>query len=100
MDRGDLLVLAVNEVAAAAGIAYETVSAMPAHTDALSGFPLRDIGTHLVDASRDFMSGDARILDAGPIALFHEFITVADAAGIDFDADLATLRFRSRTVDD
>ncbi|HKT35973.1 MAG TPA: hypothetical protein VJR03_14190, partial [Nitrospira sp.] len=94
VDCGDLFELAVDEVAAAAGITNKAVSAMPADADALTRFPLRDVGTDFVDAAGDFVSGDARVLKARPVSLFDEGVTVADAAGLDFDADMAALRLR------
>ena len=61
---------------------------MPTHSNALAGFPVRDVGADRVDAAGDFVSGDARILDAGPMAFFHQRIAVTDAAGFDLNAHL------------
>jgi hypothetical protein len=63
---------------------------MPSYADALAGFPIRHIGANGVDAARDFMSRDTRILNAGPIAFLHERVTVADATGFDFNSDLVS----------
>src|SRR3954466_7603329 len=41
------------------------------------------------------MSGDARILQARPMALFHQRIAVADAARLNFNSDLPRLRLRN-----
>ena len=87
-DAGNFSVLAVNEVAAATGIASEIMTAMPSDSDALARFPVGDVGAYGIDAAGDFVSGNAWILDAGPIAFLHEQIAVADAAGLDFDPDL------------
>src|SRR5882762_5565492 len=87
-DSGDFFVLAVNKVAAAAGIAGEIMTAVPSDADALAGLPVRYVGADGVDAAGDLVSGNARILDAGPIAFLYERVAVADAAGLDFDPDL------------
>src|SRR5258708_10033338 len=42
-DSGDFFVLAVNEVAAAAGIAGAIMTAVPSDTDALAGLPVGDV---------------------------------------------------------
>jgi hypothetical protein len=91
-DAGNFSVLAENEIAAAAGIASETMAAVPPDADALAGFPVSNVGTDSVDAAGDFVSGNAWILDAGPIAFFYERVTVADAAGLDFNSYLRRVR--------
>jgi hypothetical protein len=80
--------LAGNEFAAAAGFAGKAMAAMPTDSNALAALPVRDIGADGVDAAGDFVSRNARILDAGPMAFFHHGIAMANAAGFDFDADL------------
>jgi hypothetical protein len=87
-DAGDFFVLAVNEVASAAGIAGETMAAVPPDSDALAGFPVGNVGTDGVDAAGDFVSGNAWILEARPMAFLYERVAVADAAGFDFNPDL------------
>ena len=89
-DAGNLFVLAVDEIAAAAGIAGEVVAAVPSDSDALAGFPVGNVGADSVDAAGDFVSGDSWILDAGPIAFLYERVAVADAAGFDFNSDLVS----------
>jgi hypothetical protein len=59
----DLFELAVDEVATAAGVADKAVAAMPAHTDALSGFPLGDIGAYRIDATRNLVPWNTGILN-------------------------------------
>ncbi len=68
--------------------ADETMSAMPAHSDALTFLPFDDVVADRIDASPDFMSGNARILESRPQTLFDEHIAVANAACLDFHANL------------
>jgi hypothetical protein len=99
-DAGNFSVLAENEIAAAAGIASETMAAVPPDADALAGFPVSNVGTDSVDAAGDFVSGNAWILDAGPIAFFYERVTVADAAGLDFNSYLGAAGFGNISFDE
>jgi hypothetical protein len=87
-DGGNLFVLAVNEIAAAAEITGEIMAAVPSYADSLAGFPVSNVGTDGVDAAGDFVPGNAWILKAGPLAFLYERVAVADAAGFDFDPDL------------
>src|SRR5208283_3396987 len=70
-DAGDFFVLAVNEIAAAAGVAGEVMATVPSDSDALAGFPVGYIGTDSVDAAGDFVAGDAWVLEAGPMAFLY-----------------------------
>ena len=70
------------------------MSAMPAHADALTFLPFRDVAADRIDASRDFMTRHARILKPGPQTLFDEHIAVANAARLHFHANLAGARLR------
>src|SRR5208283_436749 len=65
-DAGNLFGLAVNEITAAAGIAGETMAAVPSDSDALAGLPVGDVSADGVDAASDFVAGHAGILEAGP----------------------------------
>src|SRR6266851_4707046 len=87
-EGGDFFVLAVDEIAAAAGIAGEIMTSVPSDADTLAGFPVGDVGADGVDAASDLVSGNARILEAWPIAFLYQHVAVADAAGFDFDPDL------------
>jgi hypothetical protein len=88
-DAGNLFEPAVNEIAAAAGIAGETMASVPSDSGALAGFPVGNVSTDGVDAAGDFVAGNAWILNAGPMAFLYEDVAVADAAGFDFNPDLA-----------
>ena len=88
VDAGDLVVHgAGEEIAAAAIIAMATMLSMPADADALAGFPFRNACANGVNDADDFMARDAGILDAGKQAGLGDGIAVANAAGLDFDAD-------------
>jgi hypothetical protein len=61
---------------------------MPAYADALSRLPFGYSGAKFIDYSGDLMAWNAGVLNAGPLALLGEDITVAHAAGLYLDADL------------
>jgi hypothetical protein len=67
----------------------KSMAAVPSDADALAGLPVGNVGADGIDAAGDFVSGNARILDAGPVAFLYERVAVADAAGFDFNPDLA-----------
>ena len=100
MEGCNLLVLTIDEIAAAAGFTREAMPAMPAHTNALGGLPLCYIGAYRVDAACNLGAGHTRILDSGPVAFFYQRIAVTNAAGFDLDADLAPRRLRNGAFDD
>jgi len=100
MNGCDFLESTVDEISSPARLALEAMPAMPAHANALSGLPQRDVGTDCIDASRDLMSRHAWILNARPEALFHQRITVTNAAGFDLNANLTTGGLRDRSLDD
>jgi hypothetical protein len=63
--------LAENEITTAAGIALKAVPAVPSHADALSGFPLHDIGADGVNAACNLVPGNARILKSRKLPFLH-----------------------------
>jgi hypothetical protein len=65
------------------------VASVPAEADALAGLEKGDVGANGVDDAGDLVAGGAGILDAGPMAFFGERVAMADAAGVDANADLA-----------
>ena len=73
---------------------------MPAHADTLSLLPRGNARAQFIDDTRDFMSWNARILNAGPLAFFCEHVAVADAAGLYLDAHLPRARLRNLALDD
>jgi hypothetical protein len=100
VDAGNLLKFAVNKVAAAARVAGKTMTTVPAHADALARLPLSYVGADAVNASGDFVAGDAGILKAGPASFLYDCVAVADAAGFDFDAYLGGAGLWRRAFDD
>jgi len=99
-DGGDLFVLAIHEIAAAAGVAGEIMTAVPSDARALAGFPVSDVGAYSVDATGDFVSGNTWILEAGPMAFLYERVAVTDTAGLDFDPDLLAGGFGNVSFDE
>src|SRR5208282_4534041 len=99
-DAGNFLVLAEIEIAAAAGIASEIMTSVPSDSDALAGFPVGNVSADGVDAAGDFVSGNARILDARPIAFLDQRIAVADATGFNFNSDLTAAGFGNVSFDE
>jgi hypothetical protein len=87
-DAGNFLVLAIDKIAAAAGLAGEIVAAVPSDAYALAGLPVGNVGADGIDVAGDFVSGDSGILDAGPKAFFYEGIAMADAASFNFNSYL------------
>jgi hypothetical protein len=84
-----LEVSAAHEIATPARIALSTMAAMPTDAHPLAFLPRRDAGTNLVDYSGHFVARDTRVLQAGPMALFHKHIAMTDPTRLHFDADLA-----------
>jgi hypothetical protein len=99
-DSGDFFLLAVNEVTAATGITSEIMTSVPSNADPLARFPVGYVGAHGIDAAGDFVSGNAWILEAGPMAFLYERIAVADATGFDFDPDLVARGFGNVSFDE
>src|SRR5207245_2701341 len=96
----DLLILANDELTAAAGIAYKTMSSMPAHTSALAGLPLRHIGSNSIYPPSNFVSGHARVLQSRPVSLFYQPVAVANAAGLDLNSHLSPAWVGNRALDE
>src|ERR1700681_2843129 len=88
VDGGDLFELAEDEVSAAARVALEAVSAVPSHADPLTRFPQSHVRTDGINASGNFMAWYPGILNSRPESFFHQRVTVADTASLDFDAYL------------
>src|SRR5207237_2273518 len=85
-EAGDL---AQQEIAAPARVAATAVPAVPADAHAVADVPAGDAGAEGVDDPRHLVSGNARILNARPVAFLGQGITVADAGGLHADAHLA-----------
>src|SRR5262249_51735182 len=89
MNACDFFVVAGDEIALAAGRASKVMTAMPADSDALAFFPICDSGARFIDDTGHFMARNARILNAREDAVLCEVVAEANAAGLDFDANLS-----------
>ena len=98
-DAGDLLILQLMKSPRRQASQVKAVAAVPADADALAGLPVGDVSADGVDAAGDFVSGDAGILDAGPMAFFDQRIAMADAAGFDLNSDLVAAGFGDVSFD-
>jgi hypothetical protein len=88
VNGGNFLVAAEDEISAAAELAGKAVSAVPADSDALPGFPVCYIGTGGVDSPGDFVAGNPWILNAREESFLDEHVAVANSASFDLDANL------------
>jgi hypothetical protein len=88
------------EITAPAGETCTVLSAVPAHSDALPFLPYGNTGPGFVDNTSNFVSGNARVLNAGPTALFREHVTVANATSLNFDAHFSWAGFGYLTIND
>src|SRR5215467_1051438 len=100
MDAGDLFIGAGDEIAFAAGRAGEVMSAVPADTDTLALLPVRHARTRLVNNPGDFVSRNARVLNAREYAVLGQMIAEADTAGMDLDTHLARAGNGNFALDD
>src|ERR1041384_4857129 len=89
IDAGYLAIDTHREVPAPAWFADETVSAMPAHADALSGRPSGNVVADWIDASSYFVTRHARILEPRPQTFLDKSLAVANAASIYLHANLS-----------
>jgi hypothetical protein len=76
------------------------MTSVPSNSDALARFPVGYVGAHGINAAGDFMSGNAWILEAGPMAFLYERIAVTDTAGFDFDPHLIAGGFGNVSFDE
>jgi len=96
MDAGDLAFDAVDEVSRAAALTLGAMTSVPADADALADLPGGNAIADLVNPAGDLVTGNAWILNSGPMAVFDHGIAVADATRFDVDADLVRRRFGQR----
>jgi len=100
VNSSDLLVAAEHEITAAAVLAHETVTAMPAYADPLSGLPIGNVGADRVDPAGDFMTGNSWILNAGPMSFLDQSIAATDPTGFHLDTHLRTTRVGNVSLDE
>ena len=99
-DAAHLYVATIAKIAPPALAAGAIMTTMPADAHALTLFPRSHARANFIHHARNFVSGNAGILKARPQAFFDEHIAVADATGVDLDADLSRVRLWDRTLDD
>src|ERR1700730_14100989 len=71
------------------------MSAMPSNADPLAFLPDSHARTKFIDNTSDFVSGDARVLDPRPTALFRKRVAVADSASLHANSDVTGGRVRN-----
>lgn len=77
-----------DEVAAAAGVADETMATVPPHADAVAFMPAPHTGAERGDDACDLVAGHARELESRIAAGLHEQVAVANAARPNSNQDL------------
>src|SRR5204863_129865 len=98
-DASDLLALAVDEEALAAGVTDEAMAAVPAYAHPVALLPLGHVGADLLDATGDLVTRNARQRKAWIGAELHQRIAVTDTAGFHLDPDLPRRRLRYFALD-
>src|SRR6185436_18741789 len=86
-DAGHLVRFTSEQIPAPALIASPAVATVPSDTDPLAASPSDNSRADGVNRASNLMTRDARVLKAGPKALFDQRITMADAARRDFDSN-------------
>jgi hypothetical protein len=72
---------------------------MPSDANPLTGLPQRNVRTDGINATRDFVSGHARIFQRKrPVPFFDDCVAMANATGFNLNSDLAFARFRNRSL--
>src|SRR6266849_4177785 len=94
IDARDLSIDTHRKVSTPALFAHKTMSAMPADPNALTSGPRSDVLAHCIDATRDFMTRDARILKPRPETFLDQRIAVANTACLNLHTYFAGTRVR------
>src|SRR5215472_6641469 len=94
IETGDFAIDTHREISAAALLADEIMAAVPTDTDALPHSPCCDLVAKYLDASRNFVAGNARILKTGPKSLLDQRIAMTDPARFNLDQDFAGVWLR------
>ncbi len=98
-DPRDFQIPAIAKIPAPALEARAVLASVPADADALAPLPLRDTGAQFIDDTGDFVPWNARILNAGPRPFLNQRVAVADATGLDLDANVSRTRLRDFALD-
>jgi hypothetical protein len=99
IDARDFAIRTHGEIAAAALVANKIVATVPSDSDAIAGLPIRDAIANGVNTTSDFVSWDARILQARPMPFLYQHITVANAASFHPHPDLPGTRLGNLAFD-
>src|SRR5262249_42709661 len=99
-DAGNLQVPAITKISAPARDTRVVLTAVPAHAHALPLPPRGDTGAQLINDARDFVSRNAGILNAGPLAFLREHVAAAHATGLHLDAHFPCTRLWNLALDD
>src|SRR5208282_160513 len=99
-DSANLQVRAGPKIAAATRETRAILPAVPANADALAFFPCGDAGAHFIDHAGHFVSGDARVRDAGEKAVLGDHIAVTHAACLDVNPHLSRARLGNFALHD
>jgi hypothetical protein len=88
-DSAHQAIRTVYEVASPAGQTGAVLPAVPTYANPVSLTPAIHIRSELVDCPGDFVSGNARIRDAGKLAFFRDHVAVANSTGLNANPDLS-----------
>src|SRR5579863_1296503 len=75
-------VVAIHQIASAAGDTDAAMSSIPADAHALAFFPSGNRGTDLINHAGNFVAGHQRVLQAGPLAFYGHRLAVANPARV------------------
>jgi hypothetical protein len=98
-DAGHLVRFTSEQIPAPARVTSPAVAAVPSDTNPLAASPSDHSFADGVNRAGNLMTRDARVLNAGPKALFDQHIAMADAAGRHLDPNSPRRRFRYRSLD-
>jgi hypothetical protein len=73
---------------------------VPANSHSLSQIPAGNGVAQGIDDADDFVPWNAGILNSGEMAALRERVTMANSAGLHFDANLSRFGFRDLTFDE
>src|SRR5260370_9122779 len=93
-DPANLDVCAVHDVSASARKTRAVLPTVPADSNPLAFLPFLHARAQFVDHAGYFVSGDARIRNAGEEALFRDHIAVTDSTGLLVNPPLSRARLR------
>ena len=91
---------AVGKFPFAAGFAVRTITAVPAHANALARLEELDAGADFLHAARHFMPRDAGELHARPLPFLENLVAMANAAGVHLDQHLIRSGFGDWAFDE